>query len=402
MLGLWLWAIHGLMVTDVWDETNALLLLKTPPFSISSTADTLIYVWTHYLGLYRPLAESLVVVLQKWGSEFQQLRYFNAAIVFAAVTMFAKALHKHFATPLLWVAIFVALTLTSSGVVITIGWFTNIFDATCLFLIALGFLLILGDHRVLGGSAIGLAFFCKETAVLAIPFLFVLNTSGKLSLKSVFKILIPVILIAASYAVLRQRVVTVGASNDIHTFTKDIFWPSEKVFLKSFWWQHTKFSETSIHSYFGLGFLLMSIGAIRDYRNKLIALTILFIASVAYWGMFSYQGEVVISSLNFVGRLYLIPATLLLFLLAIDGRRFALLILAVPLISGATSTYVDHLRFQQLYQEIYNLTEKHNGTLTVHYSEKPLDDQIRRVRIGDYPNAAFKVDREKAKLIAHQ
>lgn len=394
----WIWLVNGLMIIDVWDETNIFIVLDRPPFATSSVSKSVGYVWTHFLGLYRPFATTILLVAGKWGLGFVELRYVNVLFLLMGVGLFAVALKKHFAVPSFWVVIFALLTLTSASSVITIGWFANIFDASCLFFIALGFFLILEEKKVWGCIAVGLAFFCKEIAILSIPFLFVLRSQKKLSLKSLSLIVASILMIAMCYGFIRQGIVALGSDADIHKFSREVFFSSTSIFMESFWLQNTKFGPDSFQHYIGYLFFLFSFFCIHGYKNRLIFISIFLISAVAYWGMFAYQNDIVISSLNFVGRLYLIPSTLALFLIIADGRRIGVLVLAFPIVAGAATTYRDHVRFQELYQSIFSMAVDNATPLVIDYAEKPLSDLKRRVEIGNYPDAKLAIDQRNARL----
>jgi hypothetical protein len=398
LFSIWVWLVRNLMIVDVWDETNVFIVLNSPPFVTGSFSESIRYIWTHFLGLYRPFATSILLVGGELGLGFVALRCVNAVFLILGIGLFAIALKKHFAVPMHWVAIFALLTLTSSSSVITIGWFANIFDATCLFFIALGFLLLLEEKKTWGCIALGLAFFCKEIAILSIPFLFILKNHNKLSWKSLWIILASIAMSSICYGLVRQGLVPLGSESDIHKFSKDAFLSSTSIFLESFWLQNTKFGPDSFQRYIGYFFFILSFLCVLGYKNKLIFISIFLISAVAYWGMFAYQNDIVVSSLNFVGRLYLIPSTLVLFLLIADNRRIGVLALAFPIIAGGASTYRDHVRFQELYESIFAMARNSDTPLVVDYAEKPLTDLERRVEIGSYPGARLVIDQRNARL----
>jgi len=127
-------------------------------------------------------------------------------------------------------------------------------------------------------------------------------------------------------------------------------------------------------------------------RKALITALLLVITPVfLYWGMFSFhRNGSLVTATHFHGRFYLVPAALLLLWLATWAKRPALIILLFPVLLGASRTYRDHLRFQDCYARLYKLTDP--GPVTVNYPEKPLNDWRRHIRIGDYPEAGYRVD----------
>ncbi|HYO75629.1 MAG TPA: hypothetical protein VE010_04135, partial [Thermoanaerobaculia bacterium] len=62
-------------------------------------------------------------------------------------------------------------------------------------------------------------------------------------------------------------------------------------------------------------------------------------------------------------------------------------------------TYRDHARFQRMYKRIYRTARQATvKPLTVHYPAKPLDDVVRRVKVGDIPDAAVTVNATTGRL----
>lgn len=400
LLGLaWLFSLRGLMITDIWDETNLLLALRSPTFAGLGVGKLIAYVWTHEVSFYRPLATSVLICVEELGgTDFRYLRYANALLVLASVLLFSRILFERFEVSAARVVAFAALALGSSAALITASWFANVFDATCLFLLALGYFLVFRDRFFAGGIVIGTAFFCKEIAILGIPFLLFGYISGKYSARSLAKIAGPALALAGVYLFMRQSVVEFGSSSDIHPFVPSVFIPSLVAFLKSFWWQHTKFPSHGAMGIAGLVLLGLTILSIRNHRSQALAIAIVLIASVAYWGMFGYQDKMVVTSFNFIGRLYLIPSILILFLLAVDSDWRIFPLLLVPLLAGAMASYADHSAFQRLYLDMYREAAAGPGTLRVHYPDKQLDDPARRLRVGDDPSASITIDRMRATL----
>ena len=150
------------------------------------------------------------------------------------------------------------------------------------------------------------------------------------------------------------------------------------------------------------GFLFLALSLVALWRPRLIAAAMLFFAAtvVIYWGMFGeYQNDVLIHHLNFIGRLYLVPVALMLFVLALERRTLAIAILCLPILFGGYETWRDHARLQRTYKRIYRTAaEATQKPLIIHSPVKPLDDTVRGIRIGDFPNAPVSVNAKTGRL----
>lgn len=291
--------------------------------------------------------------------------------------------------------LFTIAFLFSGSAIITAGWFANVFDASALVLISFALLLLLRGRDLAAGVTIGIAFFCKETAALALPFLVVLLAAGRITFRQALRAGIPAAILGAIYFAIRSRIVPFGGEGDIHGFAAAQLAPTFLNLAESFWEQTLKW-----RGFLGYVWLAVSLAALR--RPRLIAAALLFFCAtgVIYWGMFGeYQNGVLIHHLDFVGRLYLVPATLMLFLLALERRTVAIAVLLLPIVFGGFVTYRDHARFQRMYKRIYRTARQATvKPLTVHYPAKPLDDVVRGVKVGDIPDAAVTVNATTGRL----
>jgi hypothetical protein len=407
---IWIALVSRLMIADVWDETNGMLAFSAP----TPLAPKLHFVLTQSLGFWRPLPALLVTVVLHFVRDFdvswRVLRCLNAAMLLGTCALLARAfrgvsgefrgLHGLSETapttpnaPL--TTLFTLSFLFSSSSLITAGWYANVFDASALLLIAIALTLLLSkeldaglsarraSRDVAAGTILGVAFFCKESAALALPFLFVLFAAGRITFKQSLRAGIPATLLGALYFFIRSKIVPFGSAGDVHGFDPAQFVPTLLHLGESFWEQTLK-----SHSVFGFIFLAISLIALR--RVRVIAAMLLFLLATAiiYWGMFGeYQNGAVMHHLNFTGRLYLIPAALFLFLLALERRPIAMAILLLPIVYGAVLTVRDHTRFQRTYARIYA-----RAPIAVHYPAKPLDDTVRGVKIGDIPTAPLQIE----------
>ena len=92
---VWLFLISYLMIADVWDESNALVLLSTDIIDSASYGEVLSIFWLHKipLDIYRPLASSSVIILAKlFSGDFVAIRYSVSAVLIAAVFIFSEVL----------------------------------------------------------------------------------------------------------------------------------------------------------------------------------------------------------------------------------------------------------------------------------------------------------------------
>jgi len=188
-----------------------------------------------------------------------------------------------------------------------------------------------------------------------------------------------------------------GTAGDVHGFSASELLPTLLHLAESFWRQTLKGDGPGLLGYL---WLVVSLAALR--KPRLIGATLLFLLATGliYWGMFGeYQHGVLIHHLDFVGRLYLVPVTLLLFLLALERQTIAIALLCVPIVLGGYATWRDHARFQRLYKRIYRTAATApQKPLLVHFPVKPLEDTVRQVRIGDFPQSPVKVDAKTGRL----
>jgi hypothetical protein len=287
--------------------------------------------------------------------------------------------------------------LFSGSAVITAGWYANIFDASALLLIAIAIRLLFRDKAIAAGVVLGIAFFCKETAALALPFLVVLFAARRITFRQLLHSALPATLLGAIYFAIRAKIVPFSAAGDVHGFDPEQFLPTLLHLAESFWRQTMKASGPGV---LGFVFIAFSIAVLR--RARLIAAVLLFFLAtvVIYWGMFGeYQNDVLIHHLNFVGRLYLVPVALMLFVLAMEKRTLAIAVLCLPILFGAITTWRDHARLQRMYKRIYRTAaEAKQKPLVVHSPAKAVDDTVRCIKIGNYPDAPIVVNEKTGRL----
>ncbi|HEY0155662.1 MAG TPA: hypothetical protein VGF28_00065 [Thermoanaerobaculia bacterium] len=409
-IAVWIVFAVRLMIADVWDETNGMLAFS----AATPLGGKLQFVLTQSLGFWRPLPTLVVVGVLHFVADFdvswRVLRCLNVALLLGALFVFLRALRVASGalpgpgptgetarvtrnTPL--ATIFTASFLFSSSAVITAGWYANVFDASALFLLAVGLSLLLRGRDLAAGVVLGVAFFCKESAALGLPFLFVVFAAGRITFRQALRAGIPATLLGALYFALRSKIVAFGGAGDVHGFDAALFVPTLVNLGESFW-------EQNLKGFGLLGFLWLAVSLAALRRPRLIAAAVVFFVATAvvYWGMFNeYQNGVLIHHLDFIGRLYLVPATLMLFLLALERRTVAIAVLLIPIVFGGFVTWRDHARFQRMYKRLYRTAEQAPvKPVTVHYPPKPLDDVVRGLKIGDLPDAAVTVDPKTGRL----
>jgi hypothetical protein len=406
-VGIWIVFAIRLMIADVWDETNGMLAFSSAAMTLGQKLQ---FVLTKSLGFWRPLPTLLVTLVLHFVTDFdvswRVLRGVNVGLLLGALFVFLKTLPiasgpEPAGDPALstgngqLATIFSVSFLFSGSAVITAGWYANIFDASALLLLAVGLSLLLRDKDLAAGVVFGVAFFCKESAALVLPFLLVLFAARRITFRQALRAGVPAAILGAVYFFIRSKIVPFGGEGDIHGFAPQHLLPTFVNLAESFWEQTLK-----SRGFLGFFWLALSLGALK--KPRLIAATLLFFCATAfiYWGMFNeYQHGILVHHLNFIGRLYLVPVTLMLFLLALERRTLAMAILLLPIVFGGALTWRDHARFQRMYKRIYSTALR--GTvkpLTVQFPAKPLDDTVRGVRIGDIPEASVTIVPETGRL----
>jgi hypothetical protein len=398
-IGIWIVFAIRLMIADVWDETNGMLAFSSAAMTLGQKLQ---FVLTKSLGFWRPLPTLLVTLVLHFVTDFDVswriLRLVNVALLLGALAILLRIVTSvlpdrdrdaQLAT------LFTIAFLFSGSAVIAAGWYANIFDTSALLLLAIGLSLLLRGKDLAAGVVFGVAFFCKESAALILPFLLVLLAAGRITFRQSLRAGIPAAILGALYFVIRSKIVPFGGEGDIHGFAPQYLLPTFVNLAESFW-------EQTLKSRGFLGFLWLALSLAALKKPRLIAATLVFFCATAviYWGMFNeYQNGVLIHHLDFIGRLYLVPVTLMLFILALERRTLAMAVLLLPIVSGGFVTWRDHARFQRMYKRIYSTAMRGNvKPLTVHFPAKPLDDTVRGVKIGDIPDASITINAETGRL----
>lgn len=397
-VAVWILLIVRLFVADLWDETNGMVYFSNPAMTLGQKLG---FIMTHPLGFWRPLATALCVVVlhfvTDFDTSFRLLRMMNTLFVLVSLWWLLRSLRaagepedarRDFVVTLAF--------LFSGSAIITAGWFADVFDAVGLWFVMGGMLLLLRGRDLAAGVVIGIGMFAKESVALALPFLLVLFSAGRISFRQVLRTGIPAFLLAVVYFAIRVQIVPLGSSGDIHAFHARDFVPTLLNLMESFW------RQTMVHRDF-LGALGLAITLIALRRPRVLGAYALFFISIAvvYWGMFiSYREDNLMHYLVFIGRLYLIPVTLTLLLLALQRKTLAIALLLVPIVAGAFVTYRDYLRVQRTYKQLYKVAAQTKvKPLRVHYPMKPLTDDVRGIVIGDLPDAPVTIDMKSGRLV---
>ena len=395
LVAIWVVAMVRLMIADVWDETNGLVAFHAMP--MGQLVETALL---RPLGFWRPLP-TLVAALVIRGTPFDAawrlLRGLNIVMILGAALMFAHALSVWMGASWRRTALFTLTTLYSAAAILCAGWYANVFDVAALLFLGVAVFLMARERFVTAGAVIGVAFFCKETAALALPFLLLLVATGRISLRNAVRCGIPAAAVGAVYFALRSRVIPFGSSSDVHQFLPKDFLPTI-LGISDAWWMQTLWGAGP-----GIGLFLFaaSLFAFRTWRARGAFLLFVLAAAILYWSMFAtYQNGVLMHYLMFVPRLLLIPVTLTLFAMALEDRRWSLALLAIPLLYGAIATYRRYERFQRSYKQIYKVARRAEvKPLRVHYPMKPLSDPVRGIEIGDFPDARLAMEPESGRLV---
>lgn len=395
---IWVLFSLRLMIADVWDETNGMLAFSS---AAQTLGQKLQFVLTQSLGFWRPLPTLIVATVLHFVRDFdvswRLLRGLNIVLLLAALFFFLDAATWWGGRSELRRFVMTVAFLFSGSAVIVAGWYANVFDASALLLIAVAMSLLARGRTIEGGVVIGIAFFCKETAALALPFLVVLFAAGRLTFRDTLRAGIPATILGAIYFAIRSRIVAFGSDADVHQFVPEQFLPTVVNLAESFWIQTLKGSGP-----FALNLVWIVVALVALRRPRLIGAALLFLlaAAIVYWGMFGeYQNGMLMHHLNFVGRLYLVPVALMLFILALERRTLAIAILCLPIVAGAFATWRDHARFQRTYAGIYSIAARAEvRPLTVHYPRKPLNDDVRGIVVRDMPGAHVHIDERTGRL----
>jgi len=397
---VWLFLISFLMIADVWDESNALVLLSTDIIDSASYGEVLSIFWLHKipLDIYRPLASSSVIILAKhFSGDFVAIRYSVSAVLIAAIFIFSEAL-RLLKVDEKRVCLFFIMALFSSASLISGTWFANIFDVLCLFFLSVAAYTFISNRIIICLLFTLSAAFSKKIYVLIIPLLIFITLRFSIPFRRFGYFLIGFIFISALYWSVRSTFIPFGSGEDIHGFNLAGTLNSHLSFLAGFVFQSSKFKLWDSTFILGILGLVITIASMRNRATRLSAIFLLFLSILAYLGMFGFQAGEVITAHNFIGRLYLAPFSLILFIMAAESDLRAVIAIMILSFSSLVCTFYDHRIFQKTYLEIYELATRSDQTVEIFYEEKILSDPVRNIQVGQYPNAEFRIEPQRGGL----
>ena len=398
LIVIWIVAVARLFIADNWDETNGLVVFAKDAGSALHLINVILKT---PLPFWRPVPTifaALVIHVLPPNVTWPLLRIINIAMILGALTILLRVLDAWDGASPRRNILFTLTYLFSGGAIIVATWYANIFDASAMLLLACGIALLSRRRFVAAGVVFGAAFFFKETAAMALPFLLMLVAMKRVALRDAIRAAIPTVVIGLVYFALRSLVVPFGSASDTHQFHASQFIPTLVGFLGTYWIESLWSSREFVGGFIAFAF---SIAALRGWPLRIaFALYVLF-ATVMYLEMFiTTQDHQLMHYLMFHGRLYFIPVTLTLFVFCLDRRWWALPVLAIPLLAGAVITYTHYERFQRSYRTIYKTAARATQKpVKIYYPMKPLHDPRRGIEIGDLPDATLRLDPINGKLM---
>ena len=375
MVGAWLLAVRAMCITDVWDETMALpLYLEGKPFPLSEVFARKIPVFST-----RPIPLLLQNAVAHCTGDYRTalvlLRGLNAGLLFASVVLLLATLRRAADfKPWQELVFSVAMLFSASGL-ITAGWAANAFDAVCLFFLSAGiYFLLRRSFVVAAGFLFGLSLFAKETGVLVFPFVALLAWQRKITVRQFLELLAAAAPLVAAFGCWRWTVAPPGSAKDVHGFVQSEFWPSLSGWLESFWRQNLMRAHQTAAGWL---WLAGSLVFLRDRKAQTGAVVLLLASGILYWGMTGgFQDHRVMSSLNFIPRLWLIPAALFLVLVALQKKSALIAALLIPILIGGFGTFRNHVKFQQAYANAQRLASARGSSGQFRVSDSAVSREL--------------------------
>ncbi len=390
---LWTGVVVGLMVTDVWDESRALVL-----FQDHGLVELLSSNWkqteTGGVVLFRPLPmlvfSGIASLVDDPGTTWRLLRGLNAVTLLTGGWFLLGVVRRQLGVDHLRDLLLAVAFLFSGSALITASWFANGFDAMALVFIAVGLHQLAEERGWVAGMSFGMALFCKEVAVLVLPFLLIMAWTKTFERKNTIRALLIATAALVFFLVLRSTVVVPGSEGDLRHFSMDGILEAIVRLPVTFWWQ---MADVPLR-WLGVLVVLLSLTVMRSKRAA-VGLAGLYIATALLYGPILALGpSPLLSPDNFIGRIYLVPAALALILVALHGRRGAVLLLLVPIVWGAGVTATRHFQFQRAYLGVYEKAASvKKPPLHVHcrFYERPFEYAARDVVFGRFPNARWEL-----------
>lgn len=393
---MWTLLTICLIQAPIWDEQNMVLYLDREPLH-QAWRD----IWQQAPGeVFRPIPQLVMLVI--WhllGGQahlaFPGLRLVTAACHACGMALLIARRRPHVLDGRrasgwgLSCLLLVAMLFSPSGLVIA-GWFANIYDA--MVTLSLGLAVRCAQRRLwLGaGMCLGLAFFCKESALLGLAVLPILGLLPR-TRRERLHLLAPLLLGMLGYAALRQQRIALGSAADLHGFALQHVLTAAGGLLAGL-----PFGGVPASPWLAFAGCVLSLLWWRSLHApaRPYAVLVWLLTALLYAGMLPMPGaRPLIHWSHFQGRLFAMPLLLAALATLRYGHRplrtagIALLALSIP---GAFFVH-DHLHFQRLYRCMLTKAQEQHGMM-VHFPEKPLEDGQLGLRIGTIPNASCRLE----------
>jgi hypothetical protein len=380
---VWALVVSRLAVTDVWDESRVLDIVQQHEVSELLTSN-----WKQAESggtvLFRPLPMLLftgvAAVVDDPEVTWRLLRGVNAVLVLAAGALLLDTLRRDHLSATEWQLVIAVGFLFSGSVLITAGWFANAFDAMALFFVSLAVQQVIRGRATTAGTALGLALFCKEVAVLGFVVVAVLWWTRPQSRRQAAHAAFIALVFLVGYVVLRSAVVVPGSEADLRPLTlhgtATAVWRLPTVF----WWQ----LPASPVPWLGWVATIATIVGMRSWRAAAGMTGLYVVTAFLYGPILNGTDGPLISPGNFAGRLYLVPSAAALLLVAMYGRRVTVIAVLPLLIWGGAVTARRHVQFQHAYLELYEVAESAEQPLRVfcRFYDPVFEYEFRNLEIG--------------------
>jgi hypothetical protein len=392
---LWLVAVMAMLVTDVWDESRSLNLIQGHGFFELVSSN-----WKPGgLGgvvLFRPLPMFLFTAIAKLLDNFEVawrvLRLLNAGFLLLGLGFALSFLRRVGGIDRVRDLLLTVAFLWSGSALISAGWFANIFDVGVFVLMMLGLQQLAAEQGFRAGVAFGAAFFCKENAVLVFPLLAVLLCTGVTNRKATIRALSISGAVFAVYIALRFAFVAPGSPSDLKEISAAGVLSAGFRLPETLWWQ---VADVPV-PWLGSLLTVVAICLVRSFRARLGCVAVLAVAALVYGELVHLGPSPLMHPDNFVGRLYLVPAAILLLMLAVFGRRWSLAFVILPLVWGGVLTVDRHIRFQQAYRAVYRTAEGTGARplqvdSRLYWGSRRFFHEYRGVEFGQFPDAMYRL-----------
>ena len=389
----WLGVVSALMVTDLWDESRGLVLADQLDF-VELVRTTAIQESTGGTVLFRPLPfvvfAAVAESLESFELVWRAMRGISAACVLASALLLAHAVQRFGRRDAILGMIVEVAVLWSGAAIITASWFANLFDAMALLGVALGTAALARGRGLAAGLAVGAGIFCKEIALVALPVIASLGWTGIVPRRETRHAVVVAGTSAVIYLMLRALIVPPGSVSDVHQLTVHGFLTALVRLPETVWWQVADVPVPMVSTIMSL----VVVATMRSWRLRVGVIAVWVVSSAMYGGLVHLGPSPLLSPDNFIGRLYLVPAALLILLIGVGGRRWVLVLVLVPLAWGASTTVRRHLRVQSAYVTVYAAaqatTERPMRVDCRLYSE-PFHHRLRGVEFGRFEDAAWQL-----------